>query len=185
MGDFESDKIAKESEKPWKSEPDYANWIDEATGYNCVIIREEHDALCAYVCIERPHPFYGRDFHGKPGRNTPPAEDENAVRASFQAIDVHGGITYCEPFIPGTIPGVVVNIASWYIGFNCSHYNDYVPSYLEIMELIPPDDDLTAEDIEELRQSILNNPTPESAYRTFSYVEEQCRKLAQQLANAL
>lgn len=181
MDEFKPTALTAESRKPWKLEANYANWIDSDTGYNCIIFREEHDALCAFVCIERPHPFYGRNTKGKSGKNTPIAKDESAALASFRAIEVHGGISYCEPFLYHTNTTSVVSISSWWIGFNCSHSSDYVPSYLEIIDLVPPDDDLTATDIEELRQSILNNDTPESAYRTFSYVEEQCRLLAKQL----
>ncbi len=175
--------IARSPKKPWESEPNYAEWIDSESGYNCVIVREVHDALCAFVCIERPHPFYGRRSNGEPGKNTPVAKDEQAARAAFRAMSVHGGIGYCEPFLdPSTLTSsIVANIGAWWVGFNCSHGGDFVPSYLEIIDTYPPDEDLSEADIESLRQSILQDPTPESAYRTFSYVEEQCRLLAQQL----
>ena len=180
MDDLTISTIARPAKKPWESEPNYADWIDSDTGFNCVIVREEHDALCGFVCIDRSHPFYGRRSDGKPGKHTPMAKNEKAAQEAFFAIVVHGGITYGEPFLISSNASVV-NIASWWLGFNCSHIGDYVPSYLEMIDIVPPDDELTAEDIEEIRQSILQDTTPESAYKTFSFVETQCRQLAKQL----
>ena len=77
MDDLTISTIARPAKKPWESEPNYADWIDSDTGFNCVIVREEHDALCGFVCIDRSHPFF--------------------------AIVVHGGITYGEPFLISSI----------------------------------------------------------------------------------
>lgn len=79
--------------------------------------------------------------------------------------DVHGGVTYS---------GSHQDKNSWWIGFDCAHYNDDV--------------DLVA-----LAQHFPNNVplaikyrcNPSGKIRTLAYVEEECRNLASQLLTIL
>lgn len=44
---------------PWKLEPDKMLWIDEETGFECLIRRIEFIShLCGYVGITKDHPLY-------------------------------------------------------------------------------------------------------------------------------
>lgn len=48
---------------PWKEEPDRISWVDEKTGYNCLIRRHPYvGSLCGYVGVKMDHPFYGKHF---------------------------------------------------------------------------------------------------------------------------
>ena len=47
--------------RPWESEPNNAEWVDEDTGYKCRITRHDHFGhLCGYVGISKSHPLYGK-----------------------------------------------------------------------------------------------------------------------------
>ena len=45
------DKTNWPSRGPWDNEPDKAQWIDEASGYDCLIVRGGGGALCGYVGV--------------------------------------------------------------------------------------------------------------------------------------
>ena len=47
----------------WLNEPDKANWIDEATGLDCMIHRGQSGALCGYVGVPESHPSFEKDYH--------------------------------------------------------------------------------------------------------------------------
>lgn len=64
---------------PWAHEPDKKQWVDEATGYPCMINRAPvTGAWCGYVGVSRGHPLY---------ENT---EYDNLP------LSVHGGITFAS-----------------------------------------------------------------------------------------
>jgi hypothetical protein len=50
-------------EGPWENEPDRVAWRDAATGYACLILRQENGTLAGYVSIGSSHPLwcYERD----------------------------------------------------------------------------------------------------------------------------
>lgn len=60
---------------PWTNEPDKAQWIDEATGLDCLIVRNRMGALCGYVGVPEGHPAHRQDYDN--------------VDA-----DAHGGLTF-------------------------------------------------------------------------------------------
>lgn len=94
---------------PWQEEPDYANWTDEATGLQCLIVRSEGSgALCGYVGVEKHHPAYGLSY--------------DSVTA-----DVHGGLTYSGP-CQGRICHVGQTDDIWWLGFDCAHIGDLTPT---------------------------------------------------------
>jgi hypothetical protein len=104
---------------PWADEPDKAQWIDSATGLDCLIVRSgSSGALCGYVGVPPEHPWHG---------------------LYFDAVDVqvHGGLTFadrCEEWaedgrgvchVPE--PGRPADV--WWFGFDCAHAFDLAPAY--------------------------------------------------------
>jgi hypothetical protein len=61
----------------WDQEPDKVQWIDEATGLDCLIVRNGGGALCGYVGVGPSHPSHQQDY--------------NDVD-----VDVHGGLTFSD-----------------------------------------------------------------------------------------
>lgn len=93
---------------PWDNEPDEKQWVDDATGYQCLIVRKDNGALCGYVGVDMTHSLYevSLDF---------------LLAEMADDFQVHGGLTYA-----GRIPdrGDV-----WWLGFDCAHFlaGDFVP----------------------------------------------------------
>lgn len=159
---------------PWRDEPDKAQWVDERTGLDCLIVRGPVGALCGYVGVGPDHPWHGRDYsEGTPTEDEPDgyyAEDCPAL-----ALDVHGGITYAARCREGDdesvgvchvpLPGRPTNV--WWFGFDCAHAWDIAPGA-------------------DARAVALGAPwpwhAPDEVYRTIGYVRAQCRDLAAQLA---
>lgn len=77
--------VKSKAEGPWLHEADKLAWRDEATGYECIILRSDAGGhLCGYVGIPPSHPLYGVKHQAIP-------EDLD--------IEVHGGLSYsriCE-----------------------------------------------------------------------------------------
>jgi len=100
---------------PWDAEPDKAQWIDPATGLDCLLVRNG-GALCGYVGLPPEHPWHGEDYCNVP-------------------VDVHGGLTFaaacadtddesrhiCHVPQPGRPHDV------WWFGFDCAHGGDLDP----------------------------------------------------------
>lgn len=73
-----------EEDGPWNSEADKVAWIDEHTGFGCIILRQVDGTLSGYVGVGPDHPLYGFDAAAVP---------------LGVSCEVHGGITYgkeCE-----------------------------------------------------------------------------------------
>jgi hypothetical protein len=117
-------------------------WRDEATGYDCIIIRETRDGyLRGFVGVGPGHPLYGFEH--------------DAVPADFD-LEVHGGISYsamcqrgpspaprlvqearsiCHVQIRPAVYDPVVNATdhrpqhddAWWFGFDCNQLYDKVP----------------------------------------------------------
>lgn len=114
---------------PWSTEPDNAHWISH--GLHCRIVRGPVGALNGYVGVPKGHPLFGAAY-----------DDVN--------VDVHGGLTFA-----GYLP---MDRKNWYLGFDCAHFMDFVPTMGSLGPLGDP-----------------------SQYRTFDYVERECESLANQL----
>ena len=71
----------------------------EYKGYKCEVKRMKMGHLCGYVTVPSSHPAFGKDY-----------DDLD--------ISCHGGLTY----------GVVEEKSATY-GFDCAHFNDYLPLY--------------------------------------------------------
>jgi hypothetical protein len=93
--------------RPWETEPNNAEWVDEDTGYKCRIQRHgDLGHLCGYVGITKAHPLWGKHY----------SDDE------MGNIDAHGGLIHSEA--QGGI---------WWFGFDCSHAGDLSPRLLMVL----------------------------------------------------
>jgi len=140
----------------WDNEPDEKAWIDDRTGYECRIRRNDSMGfLCGYVVIPNNHAVNGLT----------PSDD------GLGGVSVHGGITYSEERLPHMMPRVEGGfdrirpdgtlegeLNDWVIGFDCGHLRDFIPAVTAVTMLTDP-----------------------AAYRNIEYVEAQCRQLALQL----
>lgn len=97
-------------------EPDKAQWIDEKSGLDCLIVRNHIGGLCGYVGVPPTHKYYELSY------------DE--VDA-----DVHGGLTFsnfCDPSEKEDTnichTGDIANPKVWWLGFDCVHGGDDYPT---------------------------------------------------------
>ncbi len=136
---------------PWVDEPDKAHWIDEETDLDCLIHRGPLGALCGYVAVTEGHPAFEKNY--------------NEVD-----VEVHGGLTYAnfcqetddESYGICHVPLEGRPERVWWLGFDCGHYQDLVPSMLR--------------DDEHMWQSL------KATYKDFDYVKAEVESLARQLA---
>jgi hypothetical protein len=77
---------------PWDAEPDKRQWVDEATGYDCLAVRANGGHWCGYVGVPESHPWHGVGYSAC-GRS-PACGEEWCEHAPEHAIRVHGGLTY-------------------------------------------------------------------------------------------
>lgn len=136
---------------PWQNEPDKAQWIDDDSNLDCLIVRNHSGALCGYVGVPESHPFYEKHYH-----------DTDTLAA-------HGGITFADFCADDgdearniCHTGQVANAKVWWFGFDCAHACDLSPKVLKDFPDLRP---LFGHDV----------------YRDFDYVKAECRKLAAQL----
>lgn len=143
----------------WQDEPDKAQWMDKATGFPCLIVRNQLGALCGYVGVAQGHPCFEKDYD------------------SFNEIQAHGGLTFaafcrdgehgiCHVVEPGE------NDRVWWLGFDCAHFQDYVPGMAALTNKF-------AKTSAKLGASSLHY---RDIYRDFAYVKKEIRELAAQLA---
>lgn len=102
---------------PWETEPDFLEFVDEDTGYECFIQRHpELKHLCGYVSLPENHKLYG---------------EKNIDNEFLLNLDVHGGVTYAgEKRIKRheKRPNLFIDeYASSVVGFDCGHACDLVP----------------------------------------------------------
>lgn len=140
---------------PWHDEPDKVQWVDEATDYACLAVRNHLGAWCGYVGVPDTHPYYKRDY-------------------SDLDVEVHGGLTFADLcheeaeeghgicHIPE--PGHPDNV--WWLGFDCGHAWDYMPRFVR------------------LPSPLGRSPFGDETYRTLEYVQSECERLAAQLKGA-
>lgn len=149
-------------EGPWQHEPDKKQWQDPATGYPCLIVRNGGGALCGYVGVPKGHSCHGVDY--------------DAAYEVIPSLEVHGGLTFAGPCQPRADeshgichtpdPGEPDDV--WWLGFDCSHYQDLSPAYqteLRRLGVIKPESVLHDNDV----------------YRDLEYVTGQVTELAAQL----
>lgn len=159
----------------WENESDFEAF--DHMGLRCVIVRNPHFGhLCGYVGIDHDHPFFGMGYDDQVKcKNSGDLEVninevgimnifcaayncdiENDMISLSLLLKVHGGLTYYGG--PGKYPE---EGNRWWFGFDCNHCDDLAPKTLELD-----------------RQYGFNT---RGEYRTFDYVREQVKKLAEQL----
>lgn len=93
----------------WDDEPDRVEW--RYRGLPCLIVRNEMGALCGYVGVPVGSP---------------------ATQAGDDELDVHGGITFGGECKEGGrichVPREGESDHIYWIGFDCCHAGDLVPS---------------------------------------------------------
>lgn len=102
---LQKDKREKWGEGEWLHEPDYYEWIDEVSGYLCIVNRNHLGAWTGYVCLSMEHPYYGW-----PDRERP--------RPRIESVSVSW---------TGTAPPNLRRNDDFVIGFDCGSGMDYVP----------------------------------------------------------
>jgi hypothetical protein len=107
---------------PWKDEPSKIQWVDQATGYPCLIVRGGGGALCGYAGVYPGHPYH---------------------KVNYDSVDVevHGGLTFSAPCSHSNdesqgvchIPEPGTSDDVWWLGFDCAHFGDLMPGMLNIL----------------------------------------------------
>lgn len=110
-------------EGPWHHEPDKVQWVDEATGLPCLVVRNVMGAWCGYVGVPPGHAWHGVGF--------------GAIDAG---VFVHGGLTFAGPCQPDADesagvchvpdPGEADDV--WWVGFDCNHCFDVMPVWVRL-----------------------------------------------------
>lgn len=99
---------------PWQDEPDFEEWIDNATGLRCVAARHPAGGhWCGYVGLPNSHDHFGKGYDDIPA-------------------NVHGDLTWTEGYLPTGDEDDPANL--WWIGFDCAHMNDYQPSTAALLK---------------------------------------------------
>jgi hypothetical protein len=156
---------------PWTGEPDKIQWVDAATGLDCLIHRGPSGALCGYVGVPQGHPAYGVGY-------------DDVRNSDGEYPDVHGGLTYaaacmdtddeshgiCHVPEPGRPHDV------WWLGFDCGHFSDLMPGLVARERIM-------ARELETKGIKWPESPYG-STYKTVDYVREEVANLASQLRNA-
>ena len=132
---------------PWLGEADKISWRDEASGYDCIMLRDTEDGfLSGYVGIPHDHPLWGWD---------------NGAVPSDIGIEVHGGLTYSRLCEEGPSPARRLAVEArrichvtlrpavyhpvahatdhrgedphaWWFGFSCDHAYDLIPRHAQV-----------------------------------------------------
>ncbi|MHB1473050.1 MAG: hypothetical protein ACYCV4_05375 [Dermatophilaceae bacterium] len=92
------------------TEPQRHTWIDLATGYRCLVLKNRW--WCGYVEVPADHPWHGMPYNG--------SDDIPYNSCPEAVIEVHGGITFSGERTAGDRSG------GWWFGFDCAHVEDEV-----------------------------------------------------------
>lgn len=138
------ERAATAPDGPWKTERHRVEF--EHAGLRCILARNQMLAWCGYVGVPAGHPAYGMDY-----------DDVD--------VSVHGGLTYAEA-CRAPVCHIAENDELWWLGFDCAHAGDLVPTMIELNEKI--------------RRNFPR--APEDEYRDEAYVTAEVKSLAEQLA---
>lgn len=107
---------------PWFSEPDWAAWNDDYSGYDCAVQRNRSGSWCGYVFIPHGHPV------DQPRKQNPSDDDDLSFGGDLTYgdpvwLDCHGGVTW-----HGSMDIPEANLSGTAVGFDCSHSGDRSPT---------------------------------------------------------
>lgn len=154
----------------WVEEPDEATFVHK--GFKCQVMRmvaEEADGfmfgghLCGYICIPDDHPWRKLDWNNK----------WNGVDLE---PEIHGGLTFYRE-----------KEGEYWIGFDCAHLGDLVPSSEALQRHFKKTDNIYAESFRLLDEIKKTSKIPsifDGVYRPIRYVIGECRQLAEQASKA-
>lgn len=162
---------------PWDDEPDKVQWVDPATGLDCLVVRNHFGSLCGYVGVPAGHPAYGVPY------------DEPDV-------EVHGGLTFADTCSGESADGQpsagICHVPEpgrphdvYWLGFDCGHAFDFQPGMRAMEMRVMPDllerfDKNKPYDHEAVMKTTDEWGT--ERYRTLDYVRAEISDLAEQLA---
>lgn len=145
----------------------YGEWVEEVDelfftykDYECKVLRIVHKEpfskqehyfgghLCGYVKIPGDHPCHSKDLQNF---------DCDAQ------LDCHGGVTFHQD--------------SW-VGFNCAHSGDYVPSVEYLKKTARNIKEMYVKIPEQLKKYSIFNPT----YKNIQFCIQECKSVVDQLA---
>jgi hypothetical protein len=142
--------------KPWESQPEYTEWVDDTTGYTCAaFFNPGTQTMCGYVFLPVNHPWAGKKWN----------------ELSF--IQIHGGVTFSQD--SHLRFRMIPDGRTWMVGFDCGHPElDYRPKYPIFMNsFIGP--------IIIGEEGPAGNPED---YKTIDFVKIECSRLAKQAREA-
>jgi len=160
---------------PWQDEPDKMQWMDEATGMPCLIVRNSMGNLCGYVGVAADHPWHGKDYNASVGPHTDTCDKDPELYhygcTISGILDAHGGINFSRECHPnGDEKSSICHLPEpgepdhmWWFGFDCGHCDDLSPGMADINKRLG---------ISHYRHGI---------YRDVAYVKDQIASLAKQL----
>lgn len=144
-------------EGPWIYEPDIFQFVQN--GFICIGNRvKEHEGFNnehlfggfwkGYIIVRNEHPWFGKDCH------------------SIEC-ECHGGLTFCG----------LGSKNEWFLGFDCGHSLDFVPSLEKFLET----NSEYQRDLERLRKIVgRESPIFKKHYRNMDYVVEQLISMTNQ-----
>lgn len=131
----------------WDNEPDFEFWQDGE--FWCGFVRNYSGALCGYI-----------GFDPK-------------IRIDTDEMDVHGGITFSSEEHPGPDNTDVKHIPHnlHWIGFDCAHGGDFVPSFNRIYD-------------DPQINNLFASKSFKGIYRNIAFVKAEIQKMKEQLLQA-
>lgn len=168
----------------------------EHYGLPCVVVMRVPGYRCGYVGVPKGHCLYGVDYHDHLEikkddlRNrevdsvfslfSACLDDDPRIRADAY-FRCHGGLTYSDGGEGSEYP---VKSDYWWFGFDCSHAgdrNDY-----QTAKRLFADNEKHLQRIafnERIDEDYLQPGSSDYEVRSLEYAEDECRKLAEQLAS--
>lgn len=120
----------------WDGEPDKVQWIDPATGLDCLMHRGPSGHWCGYVGVAAGHPFHGKGYDEAIGECTEECTaDWHIGHSPNYAVEVHGGLTFADACADTKDESRgICHVAAegrpahvWWFGFDCAHCDDDGP----------------------------------------------------------
>ena len=139
----------KSNSNPWDKEPFKREF--EYKDFPCIILKHptQHH-LCGYIGI-----------YSTNGLSNMPIDDIN------EFINIHGGFTHYDSGNNINLPITVNNKLIFWLGFDCAHYNDYVPGLEEFQQFYS------------YQMSIMNKENV--TYKDGQFVENELKKAIDQI----